>query len=107
MGAITFVESADGQSVIDNKRVVKGRITFSSSYATGGDTLDLASEVGLNQVDKMMIDSNSAGVLNGYGFALSGTAKAPKVVIWSAALTELANGTNTAAVVLDVWLFGT
>lgn len=101
MGAATF--AITGHERLGNKQVVKGDLTFSSSYATGGDSLDLAAEVGLNEVTSMLVADNATGL----SFDLvATTATAPLVKAYSAAATEVANATNQATVVVPVWLFG-
>ena len=101
MGAATF--AITGQEVLGNKRIVKGDLTFSASYATGGDSLALASEVGLKQVDSMLVADNTTGL----SFDVVTTAPgAPKIKAYSAAATEVASATNQATVVVPVWLFG-
>lgn len=108
MGAATFTET--GQEVIGNRRVVKGTITMSSSYATGGDSLDLATEVGLKQVHKMLLEASDvtlgAWTLLGYSAVLAGTASAPLIATYTGPITETANGTNMTGVTFNVWLFG-
>lgn len=101
MGAATF--DITGHEVLGNRRIVKGNLTFSSSYATGGDTLALASEVGLKEVREMLVADNTTGL----SFDLDpASPTAPKVKAYSAAATEVANATNQATVTVPVWLLG-
>lgn len=101
MGAATFAITE--QERFENQRVVKGNLTFSASYATGGDSLDLAVQVGLKEVQSMLVADNTTGL----SFDLDATSPtAPKVKAYSAAATEVANATDQATVVVPVWLFG-
>lgn len=101
MGAATF--DITGHERLGRQMVVKGNLTFSSSYATGGDSLALASEVGLKEVTSMLVADNDTGL----SFDLDPTnVSAPKVKAYSAAATEVANATNQATVTVPVWLFG-
>ncbi|NDC94971.1 hypothetical protein EBZ38_09610 [bacterium] len=83
MGACTFANRRDG--VIDNRRFVDVDVTCSSSYATGGDTVSLAT-LGLKVCDEIhvvgpvsvdsgvatsatattLVDSAKAWTVNGY-----------------------------------------
>jgi hypothetical protein len=53
MGALTITTTQRG--VNGNKRWVQGSVTFSTSYATGGDTGLTAAALGLDAIDHMEI----------------------------------------------------
>lgn len=97
--AITNDVSAEGQAV---RRCT---ITFSSSYATGGDTLDVATS-GLRRVDKLYVDCSLATL--GYHLQLAGTAAVPLVKLFKGATTpaEESNATNVSTVSALVELHG-
>lgn len=101
MGAATF--TITGHARLDKHQVVKGDLVLSASYATGGDTLDLATEVGLNQVDYMLVAENSKGA----SLDLDVTDKtAPKVLLYTSDATQAAAASNNAALTFPVWLVG-
>lgn len=104
MGACTWeTESLD---VEKDKRVVRGTLTFSSDYATSGDTLS-AALLGLRSVDDLVADSGSdIGTPAGYALKLGGTAAAPKVLVYTSA-GQVANATDLSAVEVAVRVYGT
>lgn len=87
MGAVSFANIT--QSVVGDKRAVVADVTFSSSYATGGDTVTLSS-LGLNEVDQVLCDSGYLAptlaskkftpVTHGTQVILSGTPKVPTLM---------------------------
>lgn len=112
MGAVSFTR-ATGPSVhptgysfypvLDNKRVVKGTLNFSSSYATGGDSIDLA-QVGLSELQGMLIEATSQG---GLSIVLAGTSKVPLIRAFDANGTEVTAATNLSTrASYSVWLVG-
>lgn len=102
MGAATFTEAADGQDTIGNRRVVRGTLALSASYATGGDSFDLATEVGLKEVTKILVQGSNAG----YSVSLAGTTKVPLIKAWFGVGVELGATTDLSASPLTVELHG-
>lgn len=95
MGAATFTKTANVPvGVWGDKRVAKGQLALSASYATGGDTLDLKT-VGLTEVTELYVNASNA-LLGGSGLslALGGTKNAPLLIASDALNTEVANATN-------------
>lgn len=83
---------ADGTLV-----VVPFTITMSASYATGGDTIVLPSDVaGLEIVDIVLTQTKSGS--NRYN--LAGTRTVPLIQAFSAFTTEVSNATDLSAVTL-------
>src|SRR5436309_7796848 len=88
------------------------KLTFSGSYATGGDTLDLTSIARLvpsgSQPLQVFIEGNSSAAtaqsfLGGYYVAITGASLATwKVKIFAAAGTELAAGAYGVAITGDI-----
>lgn len=116
MGAMTFAKATPGGSqllggqgtpVIENKRVVKGTLTFSSSYATGGDTLDLKT-VGLTELTGLLQDGTVVlGNISGLSIMLGGTKSAPLILAFDANSTQVTNATDLSSrVAVPVWLIG-
>lgn len=103
MGAVTIANRRE--DVEKNKRVVECDVTFSASYATGGDTVSPAL-LGLRQVDRVSVPSHNvdgvavsnAQAQAGKTFQLGGTASAPTLKAYDAAATEIANATNLSTI---------
>lgn len=108
MGAFNFSKSFnDGIDYERNGVVVKGLLTGSSSYATGGDTLDLKVKVGIKTVDDLLVEAGDIlATTAGYSLKLDRTAPgAPKILVYSAG-AQVANATNLSAVTWRVRLRG-
>ncbi len=113
MGAMTFTRSSggnadDAESVYKGYRVVRGTLTFSASYATGGDTIPLAT-VGLQEIRKVLVDSDliaGFGNTSGLSVNLGGTPQAPTLIAFDALNTQVPNATNMATRNVPVWLLG-
>ena len=100
MGACTF--TITGQGVLGRYRVVKGDLTFSDSYATGGDTLALTS-VGLQEVRSLLVESNTQGasvVLD------AANPSAPKFKLYTGDGTEATSTSDNDGITVPVWLLG-
>lgn len=116
MGACTFARAvgslgslSDGETFDDvyrNKRVVRGTLTFSASYATGGDTIPLTA-VGLREVSRILVDSNLGINDSGLSIVVGGTPQAPTLVAYDAQGTQVANATNLSGrTAIPVWILG-
>jgi hypothetical protein len=101
--------SGDGEMY----RGVKGTLTFSTSYATGGDTIPKAS-VGLDTINAMLVDpigpTDAAG---GFSVKLGGTPSAPTLMAFLAAGgvgagagTQVAAAANCSTHSVNVILLG-
>lgn len=104
MGAI--VSTVISHQVDTSGRAVKkATLTFSASYATGGDTLDMAN-LGLRRVDQLFVDGGLA--TPGYHLQLAGTAAVPliKLIKGATAPAEETNATNVSTVSAVVELHG-
>ena len=73
---------------------VQGQLVGSTSYATGGDTLDPEVQLGLSVVEFVAVFGNVFA--SGYALELAGTVNVPLIKVKTAILTEVANGTNIA-----------
>lgn len=108
MGACTFTKATPGDDVVGNKRIVEGTLTLSSSYATGGDTLNLATLVGLKTLDDMRINAGSGvTIAGGYQIKLGGTPAAPTIQAYGSTNAEVAAATNLSTKSFNVRLHGT
>lgn len=113
MGTMAFTRAAAGladeaEGVYEGYRVVRGTIAFSTSYATGGDLIPMAS-VGLQEIRKVLIDPSlipGFGYLAGVSVNLGGTPSAPTLAGFDALNTELTAGTNNSTRVIPVWFLG-
>jgi hypothetical protein len=108
MGATTFTPSADAFSPKDSNEgwSVRGTITMSSSYATGGDSIT-AAELGLGTIKFIEI-----AAATGAGYVLSynptnGTIQAFETgAALSGPLAEVASATNLSAVSATAIAYG-
>lgn len=91
--------------MLDNKRVVVADVTFSSSYATGGDTFALSS-IGLHDLGSAWCEAGafSASASGGYTptgsglqVVLAGTTSAPKLKVFNGSSTEVSAATDLSA----------
>ena len=101
------VSIVTGPEVPGNRKFVTATVTFDSSYATGGEAIQLVS-LGLNRLDFLWVDTT-----DGYIPAWDGSKTAPKIkLFWvdtttdGAALAEVASTTDVSAVVVRVFAFG-
>lgn len=101
MGACTFAISGEG--VLDNKKVTKGVLTFSASYATGGDTLDPKVVAGMGEVTGLLVESNTQGA----SVSLDATSStAPKFLLYTGDGTQASNASDNSGIAVPVWLLG-
>lgn len=106
MGAVsvTAVKRRQDTSV---KRV-DATVTFSASYATGGDTIKLG-DVRLNRITDAMVASTKGTATHGVQVVLAGTDTAPKLKLLAGAVgsgAEVANATDTHLVVVKMRFLG-
>lgn len=100
-------------------RAVLVTVTHTSSYATGGEDLPIASLRGLNTVDGFALVTGptttrfkgqaikaSTGVFAAPIFAGSTAAPKIKLVVGSTTQTEVANAANTSTLTYDLIVFG-
>jgi hypothetical protein len=107
MGAVAL--NVVKQDVVGDKRAVVADVTFSSSYATGGDTVSLGN-LGLREVDEAhvltgtfapsAIQASKAYAPNAHGVqvVLAGSPTAPKLKVFQGTTSEVANATNLSTV---------
>lgn len=93
------------QGVVDSKRAVTADVTFSSSYATGGDTLSPAS-LGLKAVTSAFTMSGSFGRTASSGFTpagnglqvvMIGSQTAPTLQVFNGSVSEVSATTDLSA----------
>jgi|SRR5690606_21621479 len=101
MGAASF--TITGHERLGNLQIVKGDLVLSDDYETGGDSLDLAVEVGLNQVDQILVEANDTGA--SIEFDLTDKTD-PLVVLYTSSGTEAAAASDNSALTFPVWLLG-
>lgn len=110
MGAVTVTNRKEAGR-LDNRRVVEASLALSTSYATGGDTLD-PKALGLRHVTQILESSHdvngSARPVGGpaaattarqvgASIALGGTSAAPTILAYDTQNTQVANATNLSA----------
>ncbi len=117
MGAVTFTKlpavllgefkGEFGDTYWGRYRVVRGTITFSSSYATGGDTLALG-PTGLKAVHAVLVDPSLVTAnRSGLSIELGGTTTAPLVLAFDTNNTQVTNATDLSTrQAQPVWLLG-
>jgi len=113
MGATTFTASADCYSPIDSNAgwMVRGTITMSSSYATGGDTLT-AAQMGLGTIKNVIVNGGVVLATPTGEYTLrynqaNGTIQAFGGAASSGAIdAEVTNATNLATIVGDIIAYG-
>lgn len=99
MGAMTFAHATvtPAYGYEGNKAYVMGVLTGSASYATGGDSLDVEGELGLTNVDDLLVVSGVASLFSSsYRLLLTGTTNTPLIQAHTPA-GEVANATNLSA----------
>ena len=120
MGACTFTRASGSKADLAESvaqgtdergvgyRVVRGVLTFSASYATGGDTIPMAT-VGLQEVRQVLVDPQvdaSNQNRSGLSVELGGTVTAPTLVAYETLNTEVVNATDLSTRSVPVWLLG-
>jgi hypothetical protein len=103
MGACTF--AITGHDVHNNKAIVKGTLTFSASYATGGDSFSPRGLAGMSEVTSVLVEGNEQGASVQLGAA--STATAPAFELYTGDGTEASNASDNSTIAVPVWLFGT
>lgn len=111
MGATTIANKKQGR--IDNRKVVEADVTFSNSYATGGDTVSIGA-LGLKGVTGISLPSHdlitrkavpNASSRIGVTVQLAGASTAPKLTAWLFPSTEVSPG-DLSGVTIRVRFFG-
>jgi hypothetical protein len=121
MGACTFARASGSkadlaesvsQGTLNNGegswRVVRGVLTFSGSYSTGGDTIPMAS-VGLQEVRQILVDPVVAANnqnRSGLSVELGGTPGAPTAIAYETLNTEVVAAVNLSTRSVPVWFLG-
>lgn len=112
MGAVTIANKKPG--VTDRYKVVEADVTFSASYATGGDTLALGL-LGLRGLKEILIPSHeiqsrkavsTASSRAGKTVELAGTETVPLLKVFDTANTEVAAATNLSTVTRRIRFLG-
>jgi len=119
MGAVTVGASAPTGNWtraalgvnVEGKRVRRFILTGSATYATGGDTLSPAA-VGLDRVEAVLVEATDAQLDTarkigdrGVSFDCSNIS-APKMIVRTAANTELGNGLSATGATVAAWVIG-
>lgn len=103
MGACTL--AITGQERLNGKHVVKGTLTFSSSYATGGDTLNPRVAAGMGEITGLLVEGNTQGASIQLGSG--STATAPLFQVYTGDGTEASSTSDNSGIAVPVWLLGT
>jgi hypothetical protein len=108
LGAFTFTQDTNGGVDYHGSQVeIIGTLTGSGSYATGGDSFDLAVEAGLTELQDLLVEAGSGiGTPAGYQLKLGGTVKVPLVLVYEGDSTEVANATDLSTKTWEVRLRG-
>jgi hypothetical protein len=122
MGAVALTSIKQlGQATWNmSNRLISAIATFSSSYATGGDTLPVLTSLGMRQVLGLYVVSSTLPItiggaytpalsaLGSYEVRLGGTATAPTLILRKGGLTpvEETNATNVSTFVVPILLEG-
>lgn len=108
MAAMTIAPVIGGQTVTaDGKRAFKAVCTFGTTYATGGDTVPMAS-IPFKQVDRIEMDLSgnvAASVMRTFVPDLTSSV-APKIKLYTAASTEATNATDQSTVIVTLTFVG-
>lgn len=103
MGTVSY-SAAKKPIIVNELRGFEVVVTPSASYATGGDTLPLAS-LGLKTIERVVQEGNV--LFNpGISVRLGGTLAAPTLIIYDAQGTEVANASNNSTRLVSLWLLG-
>lgn len=104
MGTVSV--SVVSRGATGDKLVTVADVTYSSSYATGGDTVPLASlglqqvEAAYHQIGTLDATRQATGFTpasHGTQPVLAGTPGAPKLKVFNGSTSEVANATNLSA----------
>lgn len=109
MGAVSIANRFD--RIENARRAVECDLTLSNSYATGGDSISLAS-LGLRNVTSLHVlagtDHNGVAVTpRGFQVTLAGTSTAPLIKCFNGSTSETSSTTDNSALgALRVLFFG-
>ena len=102
MGVATFTAAGDPVPLGGSNVLYPGTITMSSSYATGGDTLDMTGD--LNPRDgRLLIGGGPGYVLEWDGANAKVKAYRDNGTATAAALPEVAAAVNLSTVSVEAW----
>lgn len=97
-----------------NNKTVEALVTFSASYATGGDTVSLVTDLGMTEVNSITVPSHrfdgvavtAAQAQTGKSVQLAGTNKVPLLKLYDTALTQVSNATDQSGVAIVIRFVG-
>lgn len=100
MGAATIaaITGVPRLEYMGSQKVLNREITMSSSYATGGDTLNLATALGLNRITQVVFEGDG-------GYTLVYDAANGKILAYNGT-TQIANTTDLSSVAQRAKIFG-
>jgi hypothetical protein len=104
MGVATFTQDLDPQPLGGSNRLYVGRLTLSSSYATGGDTIDWPGDWTAVTDARVMLAGQGGYVLEYDGANTKVKAYRDNGTATAAPLPEVANATNLSAVSAECWV---
>lgn len=108
--AVTIALTVDtnGRQVVGQQRVVRGRLTLSGTYATGGFAI-AASDFGLSRLDSLQIGSawlTTTALVTGYDSANGKIKLFETGAVVDTPLDEVDNTNSVANYVIDVVAYG-
>jgi hypothetical protein len=86
---------------VDTKKVISGKFTFSSAYATGGESLNISND--LRRVERVIIGSFPVTATVA---AVKYNSSTGKLQAYVAAGTEVAASTNLSTVTVEFFAIG-
>ena len=103
MGTATWAwnNQRGADEIYGSDAVANGKITFSSSYATNGDSIDFSAVSGIRDVKKVIIEGTDGTLLFAVDLANN------KIKVFDAIATEEGNTTDLSGVVIDAQIIGT
>lgn len=112
MGAVAVTLKKN--AVIEHEKTIEAVCTFSSSYATGGDTVSILTDLGMTEVNRISLTSHrldglpisTAQAQTGFSIQLGGTNKAPTLKLFPTTTTEATAASNNSTVAMVVRFHG-
>lgn len=105
MGAAVPSKVKPAKSKAKVSKVVDATVTFSASYATGGDTF-LPGQLGLNRVAMISQPADTNTAAHGAQIVLGGTPSAPTLKVFRGSNAEVAAATNLSTLVVRLQFHG-